>query len=149
MRSCACFNQIGVEYDRHERFAGDSKYSFRKLWMLAKNGIYNFSDFPVSLMRRIGFSAILMSIVYFVFILCKKLFYNTVPPGFTSLVFLIMLFAGLQFIFLGVLGEYVLRIFFQSKQRPLFIIREYITAVNSFKEEEFGKEKQKKSFIGS
>lgn len=147
MRSWAGFSQAGVEYDRHGRFAGESKYSFRQLWLLAKNGIYNFSDFPVSFMRRAGFATILLSVIYFISILFKKLLYNTVPEGYTSLVFLIMLFAGLQFIFLGVLGEYVLRIFFQAKQRPLFIVKDFISPDSLSNEKEYGKEKEKRSVI--
>lgn len=147
MRSWAGFSQVGIEYDRQERHAGDSKYSLRKLWKLAKDGIYNFSDFPVAIMRRIGFATICFSLIYFIYILCKKLVYNSVPPGFTTLVFLIMLFAGLQFVFLGVMGEYVLRIFFQVKQRPLFILKEYIAIDGSKNAETNGKEEEEAGYL--
>ncbi|MFN8289134.1 MAG: glycosyltransferase family 2 protein [Chitinophagaceae bacterium] len=147
MRSWAGFSQIGIEYDRQERHAGDSTYSFRRLWKLAKDGIYNFSDVPIAIMRRIGFGAILFSLIYFAYILYQKMMYNSVPQGFTTLVFLIMLFAGLQFVFLGVMGEYVLRIFFQVKQRPLFILKEYIAIDESKNIEKNGKEEEANYFV--
>lgn len=142
MRSWVGFNQVGVEYDRDSRYAGESKYSFRKLWKLAKDGIYNFSEVPISMMRRAGFLAIAFSIVYFSYILYKKLIYNTVPEGFTTIIFMILLFAGLQFIFLGILGEYVLRIFFQVKERPKFIVKEHLNYDEKKIKLENGKEKE-------
>ena len=142
MRSWVGFKQIGVEYDREGRHAGDSKYSFRKLWKLAKDGIYNFSETPVTLMRRAGMLAMLFSVVYFIYILYKKIAFNSVPEGFTTTIFMIVLFAGLQFVFLGVLGEYVLRIFFQVKQRPKFIVKEFIMSEESKNSSKNGKEKE-------
>ena len=142
MRSWVGFKQAGITYEREGRHAGEPKYSFRKLWKLAKDGIFNFSEVPVALMQRTGLLAILLSITYFIYILFKKILYQSVPPGFTTLVFMIILFAGLQFIFLGILGEYVLRIFFQVKKRPHFIVKECTDSTASKTIEHHGKEKQ-------
>lgn len=127
MRTWVGFKQIGVEYERDERHSGTPKYTFKKLWQLAKNGIFNFSEAPIKLMKRIGYLAILCSLLFGGYAVYKKIAYNSVPEGYTSLFFGLILFSGIQFIFLGLLGEYVLRIFFQVKQRPLFIIKEQIT----------------------
>ncbi|WP_225865587.1 glycosyltransferase family 2 protein [Dyadobacter aurulentus] len=126
MRSWIGFRQIGYEYERDARIAGESKYSFRQLFRLAYNGIFNFSEFPVKFMSRVGVLAILISLVYFIIVVVKKMFFAQVIEGFTSLLFVIILFSGVQLLALGIIGEYVLRIFFQSKNRPLFIIKEEI-----------------------
>lgn len=126
MRSWIGFKQIGLEYERDERVAGESKYSLKLLFNLAYNGIFNFSEFPVKFMTRIGTVAILTSLLYFITVVIKKLFFTEVIEGFTSLLFVVILFSGVQLFALGIIGEYVLRIFFQSKSRPLFIIKEEI-----------------------
>lgn len=126
MRSWIGFKQVGFEYERDARAAGESKYSFKQLFQLAYNGIFNFSEFPIKFMSRVGIVAILISLVYFVTVVIKKMFFAHVIEGFTSLLFVIILFSGVQLLALGIIGEYVLRIFFQSKNRPLFIIKEEI-----------------------
>jgi dolichol-phosphate mannosyltransferase len=129
MRTWIGFKQIGITYDRHERASGDSKYTFSKLFQLALNGIFNFSESPVKLISTVGFFVIIMSIFYFISILLKKLFFGiAVIEGFTSLLFVIILFGGMQLMAIGILGEYILRIFFQSKSRPNFIIDKEICA---------------------
>lgn len=126
MRSWIGFNQIGLEYERDARIAGESKYSLKQLLNLAYNGIFNFSEFPIKFMSRTGVTAILVSLIYFVIVVLKKLFFTQVIEGFTSLLFVIILFSGVQLLALGIIGEYVLRIFFQSKNRPLYIVKEEI-----------------------
>ena len=126
MRSWVGFKQTGFEYERDARAAGESKYSFKQLFGLAYNGIFNFSEFPIKFMSRTGVTAILISLIYFITVVIKKLFFVQVVEGFTALLFVIILFSGVQLLALGIIGEYVLRIFFQSKGRPLYIIKEEI-----------------------
>jgi dolichol-phosphate mannosyltransferase len=126
MRAWTGFNQIGVEYERSARMAGDSKYSFRALFKLAYNGIFNFSEFPIKFITRIGLTAIIISLIYSIYALVMKIFFNTVPEGFTALIFVISMFGGIQLFSIGIIGEYVTRIFFQSKQRPLYIVKSRI-----------------------
>lgn len=126
MRSWIGFKQIGFEYERDERKAGESKYSFAQLFKLAYNGIFNFSEFPIKFMTTTGIGSILIALLYFIVVVVKKIFFTQVIEGFTSLLFVIILFSGVQLLALGVIGEYVLRIFFQSKNRPLYIIKEEI-----------------------
>jgi polyisoprenyl-phosphate glycosyltransferase len=126
MRSWVGFSQKGLEYERDERVAGESKYSFKLLFRLAYNGIFNFSEFPIKFMARTGAVAILISLLYFIIVVIKKFFFTEVIEGFTALLFVIILFSGVQLLALGIIGEYVLRIFFQAKGRPLFIIKEEI-----------------------
>jgi polyisoprenyl-phosphate glycosyltransferase len=126
LRSWVGFSQCGIEYDRDKRNAGDSKYGISSLFKLAFNGIFNFSELPIRLIGMVGFTAILISIIYLIIILCKKIFFGTVPEGFTTLIFAIVLFSGVQLFSIGIIGEYILRIFFQVKQRPLYIVKSKI-----------------------
>ncbi len=126
MRAWVGFKQIGYEYDRDERQAGETKYSWKKLFELAFNGIFNFSDFPVKFITRTGFITVVFSLIYFGFNIYRKLFYNDVPQGFTATILAIILFSGVQLISLGLIGEYVLRIYNQVRNRPLFIIEKLI-----------------------
>ncbi len=126
MRTWVGFKQIGVEYAREERQAGESKYSFKQLFKLAYSGIFNFSEFPIKFVTRLGLFAIVVSLIYFISVLIKKYYLQEVIEGFPALLFMIILFSGVQLLALGVLGEYILRVFFQSKNRPLFIIRSEI-----------------------
>lgn len=128
MRTWIGFKQIGIAYDRQERASGDSKYSFSKLVQLALNGIYNFSEFPIKFVTSLGGFAIISSVLYLISVIIKKLFFDQVIEGFTALLFVIILFGGIQLMAIGVLGEYILRIFFQSKSRPNFIIEKEICA---------------------
>ena len=126
MRSWVGFKQIGISYERQERQAGTSKYSFKMLFKLAYNGIFNFSELPIKFITNLGILTTSLSLVYLVYTLIKKIFWNSVPEGFTALLFTIILFSGVQLISLGIIGEYVIRIFFQVKNRPLFVVQSRI-----------------------
>jgi glycosyltransferase involved in cell wall biosynthesis len=126
MRSWVGFKQIGIPYERQGRAAGTSKYSIAMLVKLAYNGIFNFSEFPIKLIQRVGYLSILVAMIYFGVILVKKFYFDSVPEGFTSLLFIIIFFSGIQMLAVGIIGEYILRIFFQVKNRPLYIIKDII-----------------------
>jgi glycosyltransferase involved in cell wall biosynthesis len=136
MRSWVGYQQIGVPYERQERESGESKYSFRKLLELALNGIFNFSEYPIKFITSLGLFTVSVSAVYFLSVLVKKILYNTVPEGFTALLFVIILFGGVQLLAIGIIGEYVLRIFFQVKRRPLFIIKNVIKGQHWMKKDQ-------------
>ena len=123
MRSWIGFKQIGVEYERDARAAGKPKYTLNKLLKLAYDGIFNFSVLPIKVLTWLGILCIVSSLIYFSTVLVKRLMLaDDVPIGFTAQIFMIILFGGVQLISLGIIGEYVQRIFFQSKDRPLYII---------------------------
>lgn len=143
MRSWIGFKQIGVEYERDARVAGDAKYTFKMLRRLAYNGIFNFSEFPIKFVTTLGMFSIGVAFLYFIQTLIKKYFFGGVPQGFTALLFTIILFGGIQLIGLGLIGEYVLRIFFQSKGRPLYIVREVIRKKETRPVGPGGEEKEK------
>ena len=122
MRAWVGYKQIAYEYDRDERHAGETKYSWSKLFELAFNGIFNFSDFPVKIITRLGFLTVIFSLIYFGYNIYRKIYYNDVPQGFSATILAIILFSGVQLISLGLIGEYVLRIYNQVRNRPLFIV---------------------------
>lgn len=126
MRSWVGFSQIGVAYDRDKRGLGESKYTLIKLIKLAYNGIFNFSEFPIKFITNTGFITIITSFIYFIYVLINKIFYGGVPQGFTALLFIIILFGGMQLIAIGLIGEYVIRIFYQVKKRPLYVVKERV-----------------------
>lgn len=126
MRSWVGFRQIGISHDREERKSGNSKYSLKNLISLALNGLFNFSKYPIRFTVMLGLVALTSSLIYFLITLVRKFVIGDVPSGFTALLFTIILFGGLQLIAIGIIGEYVLRIFFQVKNRPLYIVKERI-----------------------
>lgn len=126
MRSWVGFKQYGYEYDRNERFAGESKYTLKKLMQLAFNGIFNFSRYPIQLMYRLGFISIIISIIYMIYLSYKKIVGDPLPQGYFTLIFAISFFSGVQLISLGLIGEYVFRTYNQVRNRPLFIVDKVI-----------------------
>lgn len=126
LRNWVGFKQIGITYERGLRKSGKSKYKIKYLLKLAFNGIFNFSEIPIRFIGFIGFISVMLSTIYLFITLYKKVVFGTVPEGFTALIFAIVLFSGVQLLSLGIIGEYVLRIFFQVKERPLFIIKSKI-----------------------
>jgi polyisoprenyl-phosphate glycosyltransferase len=119
------FQVAEVSYERKARVAGTTKYPFRKMLIFALNAIVSFSSFPLRLayIMAFGLSAILMS--YLVYTFCMHVFYDVeLVPGWTSLILSIMAFGAMHLFCLGIIGEYVGRIYEQSKQRPLYLIGE-------------------------
>ena len=126
MRTWVGFKQCGIEYIRDHRHSGNTKYSFKELINLAYNGIFNFSIIPIKILTFLGFTAIVVSCTFFTYSVILRLKTEAVPSGYTSLLFFMVLFGGIQLISLGIIGEYVVRIFNQVKKRPLFVIKEHI-----------------------
>ncbi len=127
MRSWVGFSQKGIVYERGKRDYGRSKYSFWRLLKLAYMGIFNFSEFPIKFITALGLTATTGGVIYFVLTLIRKFFFGDVPSGFTALIGAIVIFSGVQLISIGILGEYIVRIFYQVKQRPLFLVKERIS----------------------
>ena len=125
LRSWVGFKQIGIPYDRPKRFHGESHYGFVKHVHLAMDGIFSFSRVPVRVALGVGMLAILISVLYIVFSYIMLFFFH-VPAfrGWASIVTLICLAAGANIVATSIVGEYVVRIYFQTKARPLFIVDE-------------------------
>jgi polyisoprenyl-phosphate glycosyltransferase len=126
MRSWIGFSQKGIEYERDSRVGGESKYTWKKLFSLAYDGIFNFSFFPLKFLTISGSFCLVASMLYFIITLFRRYLYDDVPIGFTALLFMIIFFGGIQLLSIGIVGEYVSRTFLQVKNRPLFVVKEQI-----------------------
>ena len=121
--SWAGFKQTAVEYVREERFAGETKYPLSKMLKLAKDGITSFSLKPLKLAMYLGFLISALSFIYLIVVLFLKIFGATVS-GWASSMSVMLFFDGVILIILGILGEYVGRIYDEAKNRPLYILQE-------------------------
>jgi len=126
IRAWVGFNQIGVEYERNERAEGKSGYTFKKLLKIASDGIYSFSDLPLRLTSYFGIAGMLLCIIYGFYILTKYILFGVEMKGFTTLALLILFFGSINLISMGILGEYIGRIYAEGKNRPDAIIAETI-----------------------
>ena len=118
------FNQISVRYIRDPRFAGTTKYSLKKMLSFAIEGLTNFSRKPLRLATFTGFLFSLFSFIGMVYVLYVRLFTQSWVAGWAAICMTILLSSGIQLIFIGLLGEYIGNIFFETKNRPLYIIEE-------------------------
>jgi glycosyltransferase involved in cell wall biosynthesis len=120
------FKSIGVPFEVAERHSGDSKFSYRKLTRFAFDGIVSFTTVPLRAWTYIGTAIAAFAFVNAVYYLLEVLFVGVTAPGFPSLIISIMFFAGVQMISLGVLGEYIGRVFAEVKGRPLYLVAEEV-----------------------
>lgn len=123
IRSWVGLNQVGLPFERHARYAGQSKYTIRRLVLLGLDGLISFSYLPLRFITFLGLSVSCLSIFLAFFYFVKKLLYGLSPPGFATLVVSIFFLAGIQLVTMGVIGEYVGRIFEEAKRRPLYVLR--------------------------
>ena len=130
LRSWVGFKQIGIDVERGPRFAGEAKFTTFKLLKLALDGIFAFSSIPLRFASFIGGIAVIVSFVYALYALWAKLIDNESPIGFTALIFAIVFLSGVQLLFLGIIGEFLGRVFQETKQRPLYIVRRIIGKKN-------------------
>lgn len=126
MVSWVGFDQTYIEYERDVRFAGETKYPLKKMLRFASDGIISFSTKPLKLVRSLGFLTIFIAIALFIYSLVSKFILHSVVSGWTSLMVAITFFSGVQLFSIGLLGEYIARIYDESKNRPLYLIKEKI-----------------------
>ncbi|HRK24013.1 MAG TPA: glycosyltransferase family 2 protein, partial [Beijerinckiaceae bacterium] len=120
------FKSIGIPFEVADRAHGMSKWSFRKLMGFALDGLASFSTLPLKVWTYIGSIISTFAICYALFFAIKTLVFGADVPGFPSLIVSVMFFSGIQLVSLGVIGEYVGRIFAEVKRRPLYIVAEEI-----------------------
>ena len=117
------FKTETIEYVRASRRVGDSKFSGWKLWNLALEGFTSFSTIPLRLWTYIGGIGAFFSIIYALFISIRTLVYGVEVPGYASLIVIFLFISSLQILSVGVLGEYIGRIYMETKNRPIYVIR--------------------------
>jgi len=133
LRSYIGLQQIGVQYERDARSAGEPKYNFRKLLKLASDGIFNFSDRPLKITSAFGLCVSFISVLLIILLIAQRVFSINIfgyspddVPGYTSIIASIFFVSGVQLFAIGIIGEYISRIFLESKKRPSYLIREII-----------------------
>jgi dolichol-phosphate mannosyltransferase len=131
MTSWIGYRQVGVPYRRDARYAGESKYPARKLIRLALDGITSFSTAPIRLVTAIGFVLVVFCFGVLVWSLYVRFFTAHHPQGWTSVIAVVLLLGGVQLLSLGVIGQYVARIFDETKQRPLYLVDEVVENVRT------------------
>jgi glycosyltransferase involved in cell wall biosynthesis len=122
------FKSIGVPFVVEERQHGASKWSFRKLFRFAFDGITSFTTVPLRVWTYLGLLISLLAMVAAVYFVARTLIYGPDVPGYASLIVSIMFFSGIQLMSLGIIGEYVGRIFAEVKRRPLYVVADRIGA---------------------
>ena len=119
------YNKKEILYDRDPRAAGKTKWNYRKLANLSIDGITSFTTAPLRWAALIGMLVSLLGFIYMVVIIARTLIYGIDVPGYASIMVIILFLGGLQLIFLGVIGEYLGRAFYETKHRPLYFIDSY------------------------
>lgn len=122
IRAWVGFKQIGVEYERAARIEGESGYTLKKLMKIALDGIFSFSTVPLRIITVLGFLGLAFALVYSVLLVYESLVHGISVKGFTTLVIIISFFSSLILICLGIIGEYISRIYDETRDRPYVII---------------------------
>lgn len=118
------FRQISIEYVRKPRYSGETKYNYLKLWNFAIEGITSFSIAPLQLSMYIGFFSAFFAFFYAIFIAVRTIMFGIDVPGYSSLMVTVLFFGGVQLISIGIIGEYIGRIYDEVKNRPIYIVQD-------------------------
>jgi hypothetical protein len=129
------FRSTTVEYIRDPRFAGRSRFTGWKLWNFALEGITSFSTAPLRIWTYLGLAVASVAFVYAAFIIIRTVAHGIDVPGYASLLAVILFLGGIQLIGLGVLGEYLGRVYSEAKQRPIYIVRDSYEASQAARRE--------------
>ena len=119
------FKTVTIDYERHPRISGSSKFSGWKLWNFALEGLTSFSTVPLKFWSYVGAAGAVVTSVYAIYIVTRTLIHGVEVPGYASLLVAILFFGSLQLLSVGVLGEYIGRIYLESKNRPLYLVRHH------------------------
>ena len=119
------FKKIGVEFETQDRVSGESSMSYKKLMNLALEGITSYTTAPLRWATFIGLMVSFLAFAYMVFVLIKALLYGDPVAGYPTLLTVILFIGGVQLLTIGIIGEYLAKVFVEVKNRPVYIIREY------------------------
>ncbi len=120
------FNTKYIPYTVEERQFGETKWSYGKLFKYAFDGIISFSTFPLKLATGVGLATAFASIIYLIVVVLQKLIFGIDVPGYATIVVLVLFLGGMQLFCLGILGEYLSKIYVQVKNRPIYILKEHL-----------------------
>jgi glycosyltransferase involved in cell wall biosynthesis len=120
------FQSIGVPYTRPARAVGTTKFNYWKLWNFALDGLTSFSTVPLRVWTYVGGAVALVSVLYTITIILQTLLFGRDVPGYASLMAVVLMLGAVQMISLGIIGEYLGRLYIESKQRPIYLVREQL-----------------------
>ncbi len=120
------FNTKYIPYNVAERESGESKWGFKKLMKYAIEGVISFSAAPLKISTYVGFTSAVISIIYLIIVVIQKLCFGINVPGYATIVVLVLFLGGMQLFSLGLLGEYLSKVFVQVKNRPIYILKEHL-----------------------
>jgi len=123
MSSWVGFNQTGIYYKRSARYSGETKYPFRKMFRLALNAITSFSYFPLQIATYLGFISAIISLMFIPVVIITRMTGSQAFLGQATTLIAVLFLGGIQLISLGILGEYIGRLYDEAKGRPLYIVR--------------------------
>jgi glycosyltransferase involved in cell wall biosynthesis len=146
MRSWVGFRQTGLAVEREERHSGKSKYSLLRLLKLATDGIFAFSIVPIRAAALLGAAVIAASMLYVLYALYYRFFLQQSPQGFTALIATVTFLSGVLLFFLGVIGEYVGRIYEEIKARPIYVIERFAGSPREGKGENLSESRRSERF---
>jgi len=130
------FRQKPLPYERDARYAGETKWNYWRLWNFAIEGFTSFTTAPLKFATYIGFLTALGAFAYGVFTIVRTLLYGNPVPGYPSIIVIVLFLGGIQLMAIGVLGEYIGRIFTETKRRPLYFIKEYFPSRRDLQNQE-------------
>ena len=116
------FNSVGVPYERPERAAGTTKFNFWRLWNFAIDGVVSFSTAPLRAWFYVGLVIATVAVLYALFIITRVLIFGVDTPGYASLLIAVLLMGAIQLLSLGIIGEYLGRLFVEVKGRPIYVV---------------------------
>ena len=125
------FKQKAVHYKRDPRRSGKSKWNYWRLWNFALDGITSFTIAPLKISTYVGTVTALSAFGYGIYMVIETLLHGNEVPGYPSLIVIILMLGGIQLVAIGILGEYLGRIFNETKQRPLYFINEYLPGIHA------------------
>ena len=115
-----------LDYDRDGRHAGETKWNYWRLWNFALEGITSFSVVPLKAASYVGFATALVAFGFGVYVIGKTLLFGDAVRGYPTLIVVVLFLGGLQLMALGIIGEYLARMFIEVKQRPLYLVQQWL-----------------------
>ena len=122
------YKQTSIEYERDARFAGASKFNYWRLWNFAIEGITSFSGAPLKVATYVGVLTAMLAFLFGIYVLIKALLFGDAVRGYPTLMLVILFLGGVQLIALGMIGEYLGRLYLEAKQRPLYLVDEFVAS---------------------
>ncbi len=119
------FSKSSVEYQHDQRYAGNTKWNYIHLWDLALEAITSFTILPLKFSTYIGLITSIAAFIYGAIVVIKKIIFGNPVPGYPSLMTVILFLGGIQLITIGIIGEYLGRVFDEAKRRPLYLLKNY------------------------